>query len=171
MRWVVVLLVCLWSSPVWAQEAPVEGEEARAQAQVEEARRLLKVRRFPEAIKLLEDAWLVMEDPELLRMLAEAHLEAGDRAAASHYRDEYLADPRVGESAKAAARERFAALAGEEEEEEGWGFTGWQSGGGGGGQAGGMYLGVMARLHYGEGGEFVGVGPRLEGQGEAPVGR
>lgn len=174
-----LVMITLCAGPVAAQEGE-QGAQAlspsarRAQAQqdVEEARKLLKVRRYPEAIKLLEEAWLVLEDPELLRMLALAHRDAGDKAAAQHYLDQYLADPSVGERAKESARRDLAGLSGaqEDEDEEGWGLSGWQSGGAQVGRSGQLFANFSGRITHNPGAEFEqgqwnhsGVGVAVEG--------
>lgn len=142
--------------PEAAQGAMTPGE---ARAEVDQARKLMRVRSFAEAIPKLKAAWLVLEDPELLRMLAEAHLGAGQEAEARGFLREYLADPKVGDQAKADAQARLRELGlrdepapsdkpkegGDEDEGDDWGVTGWESSGAKSGRAGQLYLLFLAR--------------------------
>jgi hypothetical protein len=131
-----------------------------ARAEVDQARKLMRVRSFAEAIPRLKAAWLVLEDPELLRMLAEAHLGAGQETEARGFLREYLADPKVGDQAKADAQARLRELGlpdepapsdkpkggdADEDDDDGWGVTGWESSGAKSGRAGQLYLAFSAR--------------------------
>lgn len=105
--------------PLPPQRTP--AEEA-AQAQVTRARKLARLQRYPEAIALVEEAYLTLEDPELLRMLGEWHMATQSYDKAVGLFDSYLADPAVGDMAKEPVRlkrdEALAALGLEREQEE-----------------------------------------------------
>ncbi len=125
-------------------------DQASAQADVTKARKLMEIRRGAEAVPLLESAYLVLDDPELLRLLAEAHLQGGDVEASRHYQEKYLSDVRVGERAREDARRRFAGLEGNDDEEFDLGVTGWQSGGAKIGTQGQWTLSVGVQLTLNE---------------------
>jgi len=138
-----------------------------AQAQVNQARKLLKLQKPAEAIPLLEQAYLILEDPEVLRMLGEANADLGETDKALRYFDTYLADPLVGESAKEPIRARRAPLTGagkasdpdgdpEDDESiaEAVGVSGWSSGGAGLGVPGHLFLMAGAHFLHNPGGSF-----------------
>ena len=182
MKWLLILALLSVPSAAWAQsetlgtgegtaEVPVAGlpdapeqpaaepaqdETAKAQADVDQARKLARVRRFDEASKLLEDAYLVLEDVEILRILGETWEAAADTQKALHYYRLYVADEAVGEMARKPVQERINALdeeAGASNMDEA-GLTGWTSQGAGGGTAGGWFLTLGGRFGYNEGGDF-----------------
>jgi hypothetical protein len=134
---------------------PTDAETA--QANVTKARKLAKVRRFDEAAKMLEDAYLVLEDPEILRILGETWEAAQQKDKALHYYKLYVDDDGVGEMAKKPVQERIAALGEEEGEESNLGaagLTGWKSQGAVGGKQGGFFLTFGGRFGYNDGGDF-----------------
>lgn len=136
-----------------------------AQADVNEARKLARVQRYDEAIKLLQDAYLVLEDPELLRMLGDMHADKGELDAAVRFYDDYLADAKVGEMSKKPVRQKRAEVLkeagrGDEVKDDdegggdGLGLTGWQSGGASLAEAGSTYLRLGARYTHHPSSEF-----------------
>ncbi len=136
-------------------EAPSRADAA--QADVEKARKLAKVRRFDEAAKLLEDAYLVLEDPEILRILGETWQAAADNDKALHYFQLYVQDEGVGDRAKKPVRAKITALGdgesgGSNLDEAG--LTGWKSQGAGGGKPGGWFLTLGGRFGFNAGGDF-----------------
>lgn len=149
------------------EEAPgaAPDEDARrqeAQRDAAEGRKLLKLQRGADAIPLLERAYLVLEDPELLRLLGEAWLIAGDTARALALWDAYLDDPQVGDSAKELLRARRAEIAprpagdgdGDGEDDDTLGLSDWSSGGAERGQAGRWVLLLAGGLVYNVGASY-----------------
>ncbi|MEO1267724.1 MAG: hypothetical protein AAFX99_06475 [Myxococcota bacterium] len=139
-----------------------------AQANVERARRLARLQRYSEAILLAEEAYLVLDDPELLRLLGTWHLATASYARAIGLFDAYLANPTVDAQAKAAVRlqrdEAVAALEQEHkdnqekdlaQENPGEGEDGWRfSESGGGNAAGRIYLMLGGQLTQNTGSTF-----------------
>lgn len=157
-----------------SEEGKASSSKAEAQESVNKAKKLAKVRRFDEAITLLEEAYLVLEDPELLRILGEVHLDKKDAEGARHYLKLYLEDSRVGDRAKsqteAAFQKRLAELEPEKtgsfEVSEGLedaGITGWQSSGARSKKEGELYLVLAGGFFFNQGAEFT---TRRGGDGE-----
>lgn len=144
--------------PVTTEPAsPQPPPEEKAQADVDTARKLIKIQRYEEAARLLEDAFITLEDPELLRLLGELWEAAGEKDKALQYYKTYVGDVNVGERAKEPVQRRIAALGETDDEEsnlEKAGLAGWKSQGAGGGEAGGWFLTGGGRFAYNEGGEF-----------------
>lgn len=170
-----LLAAALSAAAPWAasaQEATGEAapdDDARreeAQRDAAEARKLLKLQRGADAIPLLERAYLVLEDPELLRLLGEAWLIQGDTTRALALWDAYLEDPQVGESAKDLLRARRAEVApkpagggeegedGEDGDDDTLGLSAWSTGGAGSGQAGRPVLLLAGGLVYNVGASY-----------------
>lgn len=147
-----------------AAKAAAEAAREKAQGDVAQARKLARVQRYDEAIKLLQEAYLVLEDPELLRMLGEIHEDMGQREAALRYYDDYLDDPAVGEMSRVPVVEKREALReslGVTRRGEGDGDGGpddagsrWQSSGAKLGRPGHLYLRFGARASQTVGADF-----------------
>ena len=163
---------------------PRSTAQRAAQDKVSEARKLAKIQRYKEASALVEEAFLVLEDPELIRMLGEWSLAMKSYESSVRYFDTYLADPTVGESAKELVRlKRLKALAesgdkeaqaklngiardGGQEQQYDDLIDGWQFHDAGTNTAGGFYLTLGGHLTHNEGADFTapqgGEGPEAE---------
>jgi hypothetical protein len=155
-------------APGDSSAAQDESDAARAQAQtkVDEAKKLAKIQRYAEAIAHVEEAYLVLEDPELLRILGEYHAAAGDFDKALRSFDSYLEDSEVGEMAKGPVRARRAQVEAalspgnngqadkereaKDDDDETLGGE-WQFSSRGGGTAGRFYLSLGGRISHLEG--------------------
>lgn len=147
-----------------AAAAAAEVARAEAQADVAQARKLARIQRYDEAVKLLQEAYLVLEDPEVLRMLGEIHEDMGQKEVALRYYDDYLDDPAVGEMSRAPVEEKREALRealGVNQKSHGDGDGGpddpgsrWQSSGAKLGRPGRLYLRFGARAAQTVGADF-----------------
>ncbi len=145
--------------------ARLAAQRKAAQASVTKARKLIKIQRYDQAITLLQDAFLILEDPELIRILGEVHLAKGEEAAAMQFFDDYLADVTVGEMSKASVRQKREGISKvankakgqgvvKEDEEDSFLNWNWESPGAASGEVGQFYLELGMRLTHHQGDEF-----------------
>jgi len=160
------------ANSVNAQESsPASEGNNDVQSMVEQAKKLAKVQRFEDACKLVEEAYLKVGDPELLRMLGEWHLQMKKPERAVGFFDSYLEDPSVADSSKERIRiKRLEALAamGDNDAKAQLGRTagstgetpyddiveGWQFHNAGENSAGDFYLALGVQYTHNEGASF-----------------